>query len=149
MTNSGQNDKIDVSKSFIFRIYNMFYLRAASKSIHWLICISIFKFFSNDYDFFMRWMFSQQQQVINCAVPDWEEGSRIGERQSSLGGGACGAGTAGVWRASEAVLRFGFMVKSTTFFWKYVGSNFKMTKLLLDCMLSETIFDVKDEILRI
>ena len=34
MTNSGQNEKIDVSKSFIFRIYNMLYLRAASKSIH-------------------------------------------------------------------------------------------------------------------
>ena len=33
MTNSGQNEKIDVSKAFIFRIYNMFYLRAASKSI--------------------------------------------------------------------------------------------------------------------
>ena len=36
MTNSGQNEKIDVSKAFIFRIYNMFYLRAASKSIRWL-----------------------------------------------------------------------------------------------------------------
>ena len=34
MTNYEQNEKIDVSKSFIFRIYNMFYLRAASKSIH-------------------------------------------------------------------------------------------------------------------
>ena len=34
MTNCGQNEKIDVSKSFIFRIYNMLYLRAASKSIH-------------------------------------------------------------------------------------------------------------------
>ena len=34
MTNSGQNEKIDVSKSFIFRIYNMLYLRAESKSIH-------------------------------------------------------------------------------------------------------------------
>ena len=33
MTNSGQNEKIDVSKAFIFRIYNMFYLRTASKSI--------------------------------------------------------------------------------------------------------------------
>ena len=33
MTNSGQNEKIDVSKAFIFRIDNMFYLRAASKSI--------------------------------------------------------------------------------------------------------------------
>ena len=37
MTNSGQNEKIDVSKAFIFRIYNMFYLRAASKSIRRLI----------------------------------------------------------------------------------------------------------------
>ena len=33
MKNHGQNEKIDVSKSFVFRIYNMFYLRAASKSI--------------------------------------------------------------------------------------------------------------------
>ena len=33
MTNSGQNEKINVSKAFIFRIDNMFYLRAASKSI--------------------------------------------------------------------------------------------------------------------
>ena len=33
MKNSGQNEKIDVSTAFIFRIYNMFYLRAASKSI--------------------------------------------------------------------------------------------------------------------
>ena len=37
MTNSGQNEKIDVSKAFIFRIDNMFYLRAASKSIRRLI----------------------------------------------------------------------------------------------------------------
>ena len=34
MTNYEQNEKIDVSKSFISRIHNMFYLRAASKSIH-------------------------------------------------------------------------------------------------------------------
>ena len=27
MTNSGQNEKIDVSKAFVFRIYNMFYLK--------------------------------------------------------------------------------------------------------------------------
>ena len=33
MTNSGQNENIDVSKAFIFRIYNMFYLKAASKFI--------------------------------------------------------------------------------------------------------------------
>ena len=42
MTNSGQNEKIDVSKSFIFRIYNMLYLRAASKSIHRLRSFSTF-----------------------------------------------------------------------------------------------------------
>ena len=36
MTNYEQNEKIDVWKSFIFRIHNMFYLRAASKSIHLL-----------------------------------------------------------------------------------------------------------------
>ena len=34
MTNYEQNEKIDVSKSFIFRKYNVFYLRAVSKSIH-------------------------------------------------------------------------------------------------------------------
>ena len=33
MTNYGQNEKFDVSKAFTFRIYNVFYLRAASKSI--------------------------------------------------------------------------------------------------------------------
>ena len=36
MTNYEQNEKIDVSKSFIFRVYDMFYQKVASKSIHWL-----------------------------------------------------------------------------------------------------------------
>ena len=37
MTNYEQNEKIDVSKSFIFRIYNMFYLLKGSEQIHPLV----------------------------------------------------------------------------------------------------------------
>ena len=43
MINSGQNEKIYVWKAFIFRIYNMFYLRTASKSIRRLVKIILRK----------------------------------------------------------------------------------------------------------
>ena len=67
MTNYGQNEKIYVSKRFIFRIYDMFYLREASKSIHRLKWAAFYRTFPAK----RQWIFifEQQNLITDIRIP--------------------------------------------------------------------------------